>query len=198
MTITSTAGNVREPNEVTSSVEREERILRWAAIFFALAVLIHNSDHVRRGAGALNLDVFWAGTLALTLEVGVVILVFLRHRLAPLAAIAVGFPLAIGYVIVHFTPDHGLLSDSLLSSGKAVSIVAAADTREAAAEAMAGLPPLVSAPAERRPRRGRGHGEAEKPQPDWQPTSERFRDPRTRAVLRVWVDPGGARHYVAE
>jgi hypothetical protein len=79
-----------------------------------------------------------------------------------------------------------------------VSIVAAADTREAAAEAMAGLPPLVSAPAERRPRRGRGHGEVEKPQPDWQPTSERFRDPRTRAVLRVWVDPGGARHYVAE
>ena len=125
MTITSTAGNVREPNEVTSSVEREECLLRWAAIFFALAVLIHNSDHVRRGAGALNLDVFWAGTLALTLEVGVVILVFLRHRLAPLAAIAVGFPLAIGYVIVHFTPDHGLLSDSLLSSGKAVSIVAA-------------------------------------------------------------------------
>ena len=79
-----------------------------------------------------------------------------------------------------------------------VAIVAAAETREAAAEAMAGLPPLVSTPPERRPRWGRGHGEAEKPMPDWQPTSERFRDPRTRAVLRVWVDAGGARPYVAE
>ncbi len=82
-----------------------------------------------------------------------------------------------------------------------VAIVAEAQTREAAAEAMVGLPPLpptVPAPEQRRPRWGRGHGEAEKPQPDWQPTSERFRDPRTRAVLRVWVDPGGARHYVAE
>ena len=80
-----------------------------------------------------------------------------------------------------------------------VVIVAEAQTREAAAEAMAGLPPLARAPgAERRPRWGRGHGEAEKPEPDWQPTNERFRDPRTKAVLRVWVDPAGDRHYVAE
>jgi Domain of unknown function (DUF1707) len=79
-----------------------------------------------------------------------------------------------------------------------VTIVAEAQTREAAAKAMAGLPPLVRTREERRPRWGRGHGEAEKPEPDWQPTSERFRDPRTKAVLRVWLDAGGARHYVAE
>ena len=82
-----------------------------------------------------------------------------------------------------------------------VAIVAQAEDGEAAAEAMTGLPPLpvsVPAPEERRPRWGRGHGEAEKPEPDWQPTTERFRDPRTKAVLRVWVDAGGARHYVAE
>jgi len=79
-----------------------------------------------------------------------------------------------------------------------VAIVADAPTREAAAEAMAGLPPLINAPDERRPRWGRGHGESERPEPDWQPTNERFRDPRTRNVLRVWVDPAGARHYVAE
>jgi Domain of unknown function (DUF1707) len=80
-----------------------------------------------------------------------------------------------------------------------VAIVAGAATREAAAEATAGLPPLRSAPAgARRSRWGRGHGEAETPQPEWQPTNERFRDPRTRRVLRVWVDPAGDRHYVAE
>jgi hypothetical protein len=80
-----------------------------------------------------------------------------------------------------------------------VGIVAQADTREAAAEAMAGLPPLPRPAAEaRRTRWGRGHGEAEKPEPDWQPTNERFRDPRTQVVLRVWVDASGGRHYVGE
>ena len=82
-----------------------------------------------------------------------------------------------------------------------VTLVAQADTHEVAAEALAGLPrlaPSVPAPQSRRPRWGRGHGEAEKPQPDWHPTGERFRDPRTQAVLRVWVDAAGARHYVAE
>ena len=80
-----------------------------------------------------------------------------------------------------------------------VALVAEADTREAAAAAVADLPPLAStANPDRRPRRGRGHGEVDKPGPDWQPTSERFRDPRTRRVLRVWVDAAGERHYVAE
>jgi hypothetical protein len=80
-----------------------------------------------------------------------------------------------------------------------VALIANAETREAAAEAVADLPALagMSEPS-RRPRRGRGHGEVDKPGADWQPTSERFRDPRTRRVLRVWVDPGGERHYVAE
>jgi len=80
-----------------------------------------------------------------------------------------------------------------------VALVAEAQTREQAAAAVADLPPLAAVPeAEPRPRRGRGHGEADRPAPDWQPTNERFRDPRTRRVLRVWVDPAGERHYVAE
>ena len=80
-----------------------------------------------------------------------------------------------------------------------VALVANAETREAAAEAVADLPALagVSEPAQR-PRRGRGHGEADKPGPDWRPTAEVFRDPRTRRVMRVWTDPSGERHYVAE
>ena len=106
-------------------VDRSQRHLEWAAAFFAVAVLIHNSDHVRRGAGALSGDVFVAGTLAIVLEVGVVALVFGRHRAAPLAAMAVGFSLAAGYLLVHFTPDRSWLSDSLLSSSMALSIVAA-------------------------------------------------------------------------
>ena len=80
-----------------------------------------------------------------------------------------------------------------------VAIVAEAPTREAAAEALDGLPPLDPIPQRpRRPGWGRGHGESDKPGADWQPTNERFRDPRTLRVLRVWVDPAGNRHYVAE
>ena len=108
-----------------ASVDLSQRRLEVAAALFAVAVLLHNSDHVRRGAGDLHGDVFVAGTLAMVLEVGVVALVFARHRAAPLAAMAVGLSLAAGYVFVHFTPDRGWLSDSLLSTSMVVSIVAA-------------------------------------------------------------------------
>jgi hypothetical protein len=80
-----------------------------------------------------------------------------------------------------------------------VALVAEADSHEAAAQALAGLPLLAAEPGKQRRRRwGRGHGEVDKPEPGWQPTDERFRDPRTRNVLRVWVDSAGERHYVAE
>jgi hypothetical protein len=82
-----------------------------------------------------------------------------------------------------------------------VALIAEADSREAAAEALAGLPPLAGEAGKQRQLRrrwGRGHGEVDKPEPGWQPTDERFRDPRTRNVLRVWVDSAGERHYVAE
>jgi hypothetical protein len=103
-----------------------DRRLRLCACWFAAAVLVHNFDHVRRGTDSINLDVFWAGTLSLTVEVAVVVLVVMRHRWAPLAAAVIGLSLAAGYAFVHFTPEHGWLSDSLLSTSHAVSIVAAA------------------------------------------------------------------------
>lgn len=55
------------------------------------------------------------------------------------------------------------------------------------------------AAAPRSPRSQRGHGHADRPAPGWIPTGERFRDPTTRAVMRVWVDPADhSRHYVPE
>jgi hypothetical protein len=79
-----------------------------------------------------------------------------------------------------------------------VAAIAAADTREAAATVMADLPPLAEETTRKRVRWGRGHGHSDAPAPDWQPTSERFRDPRTNKVMRVWVDPAGGRHYVPD
>jgi hypothetical protein len=82
-----------------------------------------------------------------------------------------------------------------------VAVVAAARTREEAAVVLADLPPLpadVPPGAPTRPRRGRGHADADVAQADWRPTAERFRDPRSNRVMRVWEDPAGGRHYVAD
>jgi hypothetical protein len=82
-----------------------------------------------------------------------------------------------------------------------VEALALAETRADALVVMADLPPLPadSSPATQgRPRWGRGHGDADRPGADWRPTGERFRDPRTNQVMRVWEDAGGARHYVAD
>jgi hypothetical protein len=47
--------------------------------------------------------------------------------------------------------------------------------------------------------RRRRHGEAAAPATGWLPTPERFRDPKTGRVMRVWVDAAtGARHYLAD
>ena len=58
-------------------------------------------------------------------------------------------------------------------------------------------PPGNAAP--RRARRRRGHAHADQPAAGWVPTNERFRDPSTSTVMRVWVDPADqSRHYVPE
>jgi len=79
-----------------------------------------------------------------------------------------------------------------------VAVVAAASTREEASAALADLPPLPRSAPKRRRSRDRGHGQADTPDPDWQPTEERFRDPRTSKIIRVWIDSLGGRHYVPE
>lgn len=74
---------------------------------------------------------------------------------------------------------------------------------ESTAAALEGLPPLEpAAPAPVASRKGwwrRRHGESDGPRPDWLPTPERFLDPTTDRLMRVWLDPATkARHYVAE
>jgi hypothetical protein len=72
----------------------------------------------------------------------------------------------------------------------------AAGTQEELDALMTDLPrlPTVAAPS----RNGR-HGEVDAPLLGWRPTPERFRDPSTGRIMRVWVDRAdGRRHYVAE
>jgi hypothetical protein len=101
----------------TDAVGRSAARLRAAAVFFTIAVLVHNADHLRRGGDSVSAQVFWLGSLAILLEVTVVALIVTDHPLAPLVAAVTGFSLALGYVAVHFTPDRGWFSDSLLVAG---------------------------------------------------------------------------------
>jgi 3'-phosphoadenosine 5'-phosphosulfate (PAPS) 3'-phosphatase len=76
--------------------------------------------------------------------------------------------------------------------------VFAADTRGEVDRAFADLPPLPGSGTTRR-RRGRRHGEGDGVEPHWRPSDERFRDPSTGRITRVWIDPlDGTRHYVPE
>lgn len=82
-----------------------------------------------------------------------------------------------------------------------VAAVATAQTREQGVAVLSDLPPLAAdspAGADSRTRWRRGHGDADAPAADWRPTPERFRDPRTKRVMRVWEDAAGGRHYVAD
>jgi hypothetical protein len=78
-----------------------------------------------------------------------------------------------------------------------VAAVAGAQTREDATALIDDLPPLPGQ-AQTPRRRARPHGEADRAAIEWEPTNERFRDPRTRRIMRVWVDADGGRHYVPD
>jgi hypothetical protein len=99
-----------------------------------------------------------------------------------------------------------------------VEIVLAAEYADQACAALAELPALgdpgiadspaiANAPAGRKStnrsgQRGllsrRGHAESAQPALGWERTAERFRDPSSGVIMRVWLDSGGARHYVPD
>jgi hypothetical protein len=92
-----------------------------------------------------------------------------------------------------------------------VGIVLAAAYADEAAVALGDLPPVAMAPGPgsspadgaaagpSRSRRRKRHAQVAEPQPGWVPTAERFRDPSSGTVMRVWTDPAdGSRHYVPD
>jgi hypothetical protein len=93
-----------------------------------------------------------------------------------------------------------------------VEIVLAAEYADQAAAALVELPALAgpgtaiapgggtgpNGPAKRGLLSRRGHAESVQPAPGWERTTERFRDPSSGVIVRVWLDPDGARHYVPD
>jgi len=83
-----------------------------------------------------------------------------------------------------------------------VGVVLGAAYAEQAAVALADLPPAAvpdaSSAGRRAGSRGR-HAQTRKPEPGWMPTAERFRDPSSGVIIRVWIDPSDeSRHYVPD
>src|SRR5256885_14833229 len=76
---------------------------------------------------------------------------------------------------------------SLEELQRRVGVVLAAELAAEAAAAMNDLPPL--APTGTKKSKGRRHAQTAAPEPGWLPTAERFRDPTTGQIMRVWIDP---------
>ena len=94
---------------------REDRLLRYSAIAFIVAVAIHGADHAYRGAGVLTPQVRWGGLIQLLLGALAVGLVLRRHRWAAIAAMLVGSSSAVLFFSAHLLPSWGPFSDSYLT-----------------------------------------------------------------------------------
>ena len=87
--------------------------LRSAALVFAAGLLLHTADHLRRGTDVVTRHVLWAGTVGIAASLVVLVLVFTRHRQAPLAAALLGLGMAVGVTAAHLLPRWSAFSDSL-------------------------------------------------------------------------------------
>ncbi|WP_410870470.1 hypothetical protein [Nocardia sp. A7] len=91
--------------------------LRATTAVFAVALLVHGADHLRRGMDATSALVNALGTLQLLFALLTVILVLRRRQEAARAAVFIGFASAVGFTIVHVLPDwFGPLSDSFINA----------------------------------------------------------------------------------
>ena len=88
-----------------------------------------------------------------------------------------------------------------------VGVVLTAAYAEEATVALADLPPADLPPAGVPDTPGAGrtggsrgrHAQTRKPEPGWVPTAERFRDPSSGVIMRVWINPSDeSRHYVPD
>jgi hypothetical protein len=108
-------------------------LLAWAAVLVGLALAVHGLDHVRRGVHTLTTATVVAANLQAAVVVGTVLIVLMRHRLAPLVATVVGFGNAVGIAVTHFLPRWSVFSDSFIDP-RAASGVTAMSSATAAIE----------------------------------------------------------------
>ncbi len=102
---------------MTTASTTTDRWLRIATAYFAFGMVIHTIDHLTRDTWSSNRALFWVGSGATVPAVGVMALVFARHRFAALVAAVAGPALAIGYIAAHLLPRWSALSEPYPGSG---------------------------------------------------------------------------------
>ena len=110
-----------ESIRIREAMSREQVFLRNASILYGVGLVLHIADHVRRGTSVLTGEVNLLGTISTVAGVITIGLVMTRHRLAPIAAIALGFPVAIGVAVVHLLPRWSDFSDAFPGSTTGVN-----------------------------------------------------------------------------
>ncbi len=86
--------------------------MRYAAALYGFGTIIHTADHFRRGTEVITKHVYYAGTVLTILAFVTIGLVFARHRLAPVAAVAVGLYHGVGIAAAHLLPRWSAFSDA--------------------------------------------------------------------------------------
>lgn len=105
-----TVGYVSRRSAVRPDLARRLVAAGW---LFAVGSGIHLIDHLRRGQGSVSEALYWVGNLGLILQIVTITLIMTRHRSAPIAGVAAGFPLALGFSAAHWLPEWSSLSDPL-------------------------------------------------------------------------------------
>ena len=105
-------------------ITRAERQLRVTAVVFAVALVVHGADHMRRGIDVVTDVVRGAGATQAVLVALAVALVFRRHRLAPLVAVVVGVVSAVGFGAGHLLPQWSAFSDPFTGAAVAPGVTA--------------------------------------------------------------------------
>ena len=111
----------------------------------------------------------------------------------------------------HYAAGRLTLEDLRRRAETVMSAVYLDEARAALAglPAIAGSPAPAGTPAPGTSRGGdssragwfrrKGHAQSAAPAPGWERTDERFRDPSSGSIMRVWVDPADhSRHYVPD
>ncbi len=115
-----------------------DRWLRMAGALFAIGTAVHIADHLRRGQGSVSDQINAAGTVGLVLQVVVITLIAVRDPRAPRVA-TLGFPLAIGFGVVHWIPGLGALGDPISELTEARGVTATASLLEIAGALIVGV-----------------------------------------------------------
>ena len=97
---------------MTSPSQTPGSWLRIAAYAYAVAWAVHTGDHLRRGLGAVTVEVSALGSAAAVLQLAAIAAVLLGRPWVPVAAVAIGFPDALGIAAVHLLPHWSSFSDA--------------------------------------------------------------------------------------